>query len=45
MAKQNLELLSMLREKTRGNLSADEDRLFEGILTDLRLRYVQVAQR
>ena len=41
MARQTIDLLSLLREKTRGNLTADEDQLFENLLYDLRLRYVQ----
>jgi hypothetical protein len=45
LARETLDLLSMLREKTRGNLSADEERLFDGLLTDLRLRYVDAQKR
>ena len=41
LARQSLELLSMLREKTRGNLTAEEEKLFESLLTDLRLRFVE----
>jgi hypothetical protein len=35
----------MLREKTRGNLSAEEERLFDGLLTDLRIRFVDAQKR
>lgn len=45
LARQSLELLSMLHEKTRGNLTAEESRLFDNILTDLRLRYVEASKR
>src|SRR5687767_8408553 len=45
LARQSLDLLSMLREKTRGNLSTEEERIFDGLLTDLRLRYVEAAKR
>lgn len=45
MAQQTLDLLAMLREKTRGNLSADEERLFDGLLTDLRIRFVDAQKR
>lgn len=41
MAKQTIEILGMLHEKTRGNLSADEGRVIEGVLYDLRMRYLQ----
>jgi uncharacterized protein DUF1844 len=44
LARQTLDLLSLLREKTRGNLSTEEERLFEGLLTDLRLRYVDAQK-
>lgn len=39
-AKQLIDIISMLREKTRGNLDADEITLIENILFDLRLQYV-----
>lgn len=44
-AKQTIDLLALLAEKTRGNLDADEDGLFQAILTDLRLRYVEATRR
>lgn len=43
MAKQIIDTLGMLDEKTRGNLNPDEDRLLKTVLYDLRLRYVQTA--
>jgi hypothetical protein len=45
MAQQSIDLLIMLQEKTRGNLTADEARFLENILFDLRMLYVQVSQR
>lgn len=45
MAKQSLDLLLMLREKTRGNLSQEEERLFVSLLTDLEIRFVQAAKK
>jgi hypothetical protein len=33
----------MLREKTKGNLSPDEDKMIDYILYDLRMRYVKAA--
>jgi hypothetical protein len=45
LTKQTLDLLTVLREKTRGNLSNEEERLFDGLLTDLRLRYVDAQKR
>lgn len=41
LAKQNIDLLGLLEEKTKGNLSGDEERLLAQILFDLRMRYVE----
>jgi uncharacterized protein DUF1844 len=43
LAKHSIDMLAMLQEKTRGNLSVDEQRLLENGLTELRFRYVQAA--
>ena len=40
-AKQTIDLLSMLQEKTKGNLNQDEKNLLDGILYELRIRYVK----
>ncbi len=39
-----IDLLSMIVEKTRGNLSIEEQRLIENSLTELRFRFVQVSE-
>ena len=44
IAKQTIDLLGMLREKTKGNLTPDEDKLFENLLYDLRMRYVRATR-
>lgn len=41
LAKQNIDLLGLLEEKTKGNLSGDEERLLAQVLFDLRMRYVE----
>jgi hypothetical protein len=41
LARQSIDVLTLLREKTRGNLSADEEQLFTSVLTDLRMRFVE----
>jgi hypothetical protein len=41
LAKQTIDILGILREKTRGNLTPDEEKLMENLLTDLRWRYVR----
>jgi hypothetical protein len=40
LAKQTIDILGMLQEKTKGNLTEDEARFLENLLLDLRLRYV-----
>src|SRR4051812_2422497 len=45
MAQQSIDLLAMLQEKTRGNLTQDESRFLDNMLFDLRMLYVQVSQR
>jgi hypothetical protein len=42
-ARHVIDLLSMLEEKTRGNLSLEEKRLIENSVTELRFRFVQAA--
>jgi hypothetical protein len=41
LARQTIDLIGMLEEKTRGNLAGDEERLIAQILYDLRIRYVE----
>jgi hypothetical protein len=43
VAKQTIDILDMLHVKTRGNLTPEEERFMENLLTDLRLRYVAKA--
>jgi Domain of unknown function (DUF1844) len=44
-AQQLIDIIGMLREKTRGNLDPDEDGLIEAILFDLRMKYVELARQ
>jgi len=41
LAKQTIDILGMLEEKTGGNLSGDEEKLLTNILHDLRMMYVK----
>ena len=41
LAQQTIDLLALLAEKTRGNLTGEEERLIEQLLYDLRTRYVE----
>ncbi len=40
LAKETIDILAMLGEKTKGNLTAEESSFLENLLADLRLRYV-----
>jgi hypothetical protein len=40
-AGQMIEILAMLQERTKGNLTEPEERLLEDLLYELRMRYVQ----
>ena len=39
-----IDVLSMLRQKTSGNLHPKEEELFKGLLSDLQMQYVQVSR-
>ncbi len=43
LARQTISVIELLKEKTKGNLTADEDSLIETVLYDLRLKYVKAA--
>jgi hypothetical protein len=45
VAKQMIDILAMLKDKSRGNLNASEDRLMEDILFDLRMKYVEAVKK
>lgn len=44
LARQTIDLLVLLQEKTRGNLSGEEERVLEQAVFDLQLRYVEVSK-
>jgi hypothetical protein len=45
LAKQTVDILGMLREKTRGNLTQEESQLLDNLLYDLRMKYVDAKKR
>lgn len=45
MAKQTIDIISLLREKTRNNLDEFEEKLFEEILHNLRITYIRHTKR
>ena len=44
LAKHTIDILVMLEEKTRGNLTPAEEKLIGSLLYDLRLRYVEAQK-
>lgn len=44
LAQQTIDMLALLAEKTKGNLTGDEERLLEQVLYELRMRFVEVAK-
>ncbi len=44
-AKQTIQILEMLQEKTRGNLDEGERELIDSVLFDLRFKYVQCVKK
>lgn len=45
VAKQMIDIIGMLGEKTRGNLDPGEQQLMEDVLYDLRMRYVEAVKK
>jgi hypothetical protein len=43
LARHTIDMLGVLLEKTKGNLTLEEHRLLENSLTELRFRFVQVS--
>jgi len=44
LARQTIDLIDVISEKTKGNLTGDEERLIEHVLYDLRMRYVEAVK-
>jgi hypothetical protein len=44
LAKQNIDLLELMQEKTKGNRNTEEDRLIEQLLFETRMRFVEVQK-
>ena len=44
-AKQMIDMVGMIKEKTSGNLNANEARLIQDILFDLRMKYVEAVKK
>ena len=44
LARQNIDLLELMSEKTRGNRTPEEDRLLEHLLLETRMRFLEVQR-
>jgi len=44
LAKQSVDIITMLQEKTKGNLTEEEEKLLHHLLYDLRMRFVQASK-
>jgi len=44
-ARHTVDILGMLKDKTRGNLSADEEQLLDTVLYEVRMRYMAKTQK
>ncbi len=44
LARQSIDMLAMLQEKTRGNLTGEEDQLLSRVLHDLRVAFVEESR-
>lgn len=44
LARRTIDTLGILKEKTKGNLKGDEEKLLEELLYDLRMKYLTVSE-
>jgi len=44
LAKQSIDIISLLRDKTKGNLTQEEEKLMDHLLYDLRMRFVKASE-
>jgi hypothetical protein len=44
LAKQSIDILTLLKNKTEGNLTEEENNLLENLLYDLRMRFVKASE-
>ncbi len=44
LAKRNIDLLDLLRDRTKGNLEAEEQKFLDGVLDQLKLAYLKKAE-
>jgi len=45
LAKQSIDIISLLKDKTKGNLTQEEENLLHHLLYDLRMRFVKASEQ
>ena len=45
LARQNIDLLELMAEKTNGNRTSDEDELLNKLLFETRMAYVEISKK
>lgn len=45
LARHGIDTLTLIEQKTKGNLSNDEAEMLKNILYDLKIRFVQIAKK
>lgn len=45
LAKHTIDTLAMLQDKTKGNLTSAEAELLDGLIYDLRLKFIEASRR
>ncbi len=45
LAKQNIDLLELMSEKTKGNLAPDEEKLLQQLLFETRMHFVEATKK
>ncbi len=45
LARQNIDIIRLLKEKTKGNLAQDEHELIERVSVDLQLKFIEASKR
>jgi hypothetical protein len=44
LAKRNIDLLDLLKDRTKGNLEGEEEKFLDGVLDQLKLAYLKKAE-
>lgn len=45
LARQNIDLLQLMKDKTKNNLSQDEEKLLDNLLFETRMRFLEISKK